>query len=122
MIQQLEISGVHMQVGDDLRKYVTRKIGNLDRFVPPASRQSLHVHVLLKETNKKGGKECICEVVATLPHEQITLKEGTMNIFAAVDITEAKLRAAFKKYKATHSNPRLHQRVIARLKRQPAQA
>lgn len=120
MIEHLEISGVHMQVGDDLRKYVTKKIGNLDRFIPAASRQSVHVRVLLKETNKKGAKDCICEIVTTLPHEQLTITEGTMNIFAAVDIAEAKLRMQLKRYKELHSNPRLHQRLMARLKRQPA--
>lgn len=120
MIQHLEISGVHMQVGDDLRKYVTKKIGGLDRFAPKTARQSLHVQVMLKEIKKKGGKECLCEITAHLPHDTLNVQEGTVNIFAAVDIAETKLRAQLKKYKALHANPRLHQRILTRLKRQPA--
>lgn len=120
MIQHLEISGVHMQVSDDLRKYVTKKIGGLDRFVPRVARQSLHVQIMLKETKQKGAKECICEIIVHLPHENLTVIEGTVNIFAAVDIAETKLRSQLRKYKELHANPRLHQRIISRLKRQPA--
>ncbi len=119
MVQHLEISGVHMQVGDDLRKYVAKKIGALDRFVPRAARTSLHMQVMLKETKQKGAKECICEVTVHLPHETLNVQEGTVNIFAAVDIAETKLRSQLRKYKATHANPRLHQRILTRFKRQP---
>ena len=120
MIQQLEISGVHMQVGDDLRKYVTKKIGNLDRFIPKMARESAHVQVMLKEVKQKEGKDCICEITVQLPHDTLNVKEGTVNIFAAVDIAETKLRAQLKKYKELHANPRLHQRMLTRLKRRPA--
>ncbi len=119
MIQQLEISGVHMSVGEDLRKYVIKKIGGLDRFVSRALRESIHAEVRLKEVKQKGQKECICEVVLHVPHETINVTEGTVNIFAAVDIAETKLRHQLKKYKETRVNPRLHRRVLTVLKRRP---
>ena len=31
MIKQLEIDGVHMTVGGDLKKYVNKKIGGLEK-------------------------------------------------------------------------------------------
>lgn len=120
MVQHLEITGIHMHVGDDLHKYIVKKIGNLEKFVPRAARPSAHMQVLLKEEQKKGAKQCICEVTVRLPHETINITEGTINIFAAVDIVEAKLRIALKKYKELHANPRLHQRVLTRFKRRPA--
>ena len=43
-----------------------------------------------------------------LPHEEFATKETTMNIFAAIDIVEAKLKNHLRKYKETHSNrPRI---------------
>ncbi|HSW74259.1 MAG TPA: ribosome-associated translation inhibitor RaiA [Candidatus Saccharimonadales bacterium] len=120
MIQQLEISGIHMEVGDDLRKYAGKKIGSLDRFVPRAARQSMHAHVQLKELKQKGAKECVCEVTITLPQETLNVTEGTVNIFAAVDIAETKLRAQLRKYKELHDNPRLHRRLLLRFRRKPA--
>jgi ribosomal subunit interface protein len=108
-----------MNVGDDLKKYVTRKIGRLDRFIPRSNRQSVHVEVKLKEGKAKDKNERTCEVILRLPHENITVKESTINICAAVDIVETKLHHQLKKYKEMHASPRFHQRVIARLKHRP---
>lgn len=119
MIQKLEIAGVHMQVGEDLKKYVAKKIGTLDRFAPRAARESLHAEVKLKESNAKGKQERTCEVILHLPHETITVKETTVNIYAAVDIVEEKLKTQLKKYKDLHSVSRFHRRVLTRLKRRP---
>lgn len=122
MIKRLEITGVHMEVGDDLRKYVIRKIGRLDRFIPKGSRESVHADIKLKEGKAKDKNERTCEVILHLPHETLTLKESTINIYAAIDIVEAKLHNQLKKYKDLHASPRFKQRLIARLKRRPALA
>ncbi len=117
MIERLEITGVHTEVNDKLRKYVTSKIGRLDRFMHRHTRESVHGEVILKEVKAKDKKQCVCEVVLHLPKETITVKEATVNMFAAVDIVEAKLKNLLKKYKETHGNPRLHQRMLARMRR-----
>ncbi len=118
MIKKLEISGVHMKLSEDLSKYVTKKIARLDRYLPRHARESAHAEVFLKETKIKAKKECTCEVVLHLPHDTITTKETTMNIFAAIDIVEAKLKNQLKKYKEKHSSLRLHRRVLSRIRRE----
>lgn len=117
MIQKLEINGVHTEVDTKLRRYAEKKIGKLDRFMSRHSRQSAHAEIFLKEAKAKDKKQCTCEVVLRLPHETITTKEATLNMYAAIDIVETKLRNQLKKYKGTHDNPRLHQRVLAKLRR-----
>ena len=119
MIKRLEINGVHMSVGDDLKKYVDKKIGRLDRFIPKAGRESVHVEVKLKESKAKDKNERTCEVIMHLPHENIMVKETTINIYAAVDIVEAKLHQQLRKYKSLHASPRLHQRLLTKLKHRP---
>jgi len=119
MIERLEINGVHMTVGDDIKKYVNKKIGGLEKYIPKHARKSVHMEVKLKEGKVKAREERTCEVIVTLPNEVLAVKETTINMFAAVDIVEAKLKSLLHKYKETHANPRLHQRVIARLKRRP---
>jgi len=116
MIKKLDIDGVHMTVGNDLRKYVSKKIGQLDKYIPRHARESAHFEVKLKEGKTKGQNERTCEVVAHLPHEILTLKETTVNIYAAVDIVEEKLKTQLHKYKELHANPRLRQRLVARFK------
>lgn len=116
MISRLEISGVHTDVDSNLKKYISKKIGRLDRFIPKQSRESMHVIVKLKEGKARGSSERTCEVIAHLAHDDITIKETTINMYAAIDIAEAKLRNQFKKYKDLHTSPRLHQRLLTHLK------
>jgi len=117
MIKKLEINGVHTVANDDLKKYVTKKIGKLDRFLPRNARESAHAEVFLKESKQKNKKQCTCEVVLYLPQGTIVSKESTMNMYAAVDIVETKLKNQIKKYKDTHGTRGLHRKVLARLRR-----
>jgi putative sigma-54 modulation protein len=116
MIKKIEINAVHAQVDEDLEKYVTKKIANLDKYMPKHARESAHAEVKLKESKAKNKKQCQCEVILHLPKETITVKESTINMYAAVDIVEAKLKNQIKKYKEMHDSPRIHQRVMRRLK------
>ncbi|MEK7602672.1 MAG: ribosome-associated translation inhibitor RaiA [Patescibacteria group bacterium] len=118
MIEHLEISGVHTTVTPELQKYVNKKIGKLDRFIPRYARESAHFEVHLKESKAKDKKQCTCEVKLHMPGESFTIKESTINMFAAVDIVEAKLKNHIKKYKEKHGVGRLHKRVLTKLRRQ----
>lgn len=118
MIKKLEIDGIHMTVGDDLKKYVNKKIGGLEKYIPKHARKSVHVDVKLKEGKIKTRVERTCEAIVHLPNEVITVSETTINMFAAVDIVEEKLKNLLRKYKEKHAVPRLRQRVMARLKRE----
>lgn len=102
MIQQLEISSVHEQTDEALKKYVTKKIGGLDKYIPRHARKSAAAEVFLRESQSKGGKQHSCEVNLSLPEETINAKEATMNMYAAVDIVTAKLKNQIKSYKETH--------------------
>lgn len=120
MIKKLEISGVHTVATEDLKKYITKKIGRLDHYMPKSAKASAHAEVLVKEAKAKDKNKCTCEVILYLPQETITVKEATVNMFAAVDIVEAKLKNQLKKYKDLHTSPKLHRRLMARLRRREA--
>jgi ribosomal subunit interface protein len=112
-----EINGVHSKVDDKLRKYINKKIGSLDKYVPRHARASAYAEVRLKEFKSKDKKQCSCEVILHVPIENIAVKETTINMFAAVDIAEEKLKHALRKYKDVHDKPRLHRRIAARIRR-----
>lgn len=120
MIQKLEINGVHTVLTPELKKYITRKIGKLDRYMARHTRVSAHAEIFVKEKMIKAKKECICEVVLHLPGATIRTEEATINMFAAVDIVEAKLKNQLKKYKDTHNAHRIHRKVLLRLRRSEA--
>jgi putative sigma-54 modulation protein len=103
---KLDIDGIHNLGNKDLPRYITKKIGGLDKYIPRHARRSAHAEVKVKEDKIKDKKECTCEVIMHLPHETITAKETTMNMFAAVDIVEEKVKTQLRKYKAKHG--RMH--------------
>ena len=108
---KIEISGVHYQVTDDIKKYIYKKIGKIDRLLPRAARPSAHAEVKLRQSKSKDKKQFTCEVVLYLPSDKITIHESTVNMFAAVDIVEAKLKNQLKKYKDKHTFGR-HREVV----------
>jgi putative sigma-54 modulation protein len=100
MIKQIDIVGDGVELKDDLKKYITKKVGRLDRYVSRQARKSARAEVKMSETTSKNAAgKYECEVLLHLPEHQITAKEATINMFAAVDIVETKLKNQLHKYK-----------------------
>ncbi len=107
MIKNIAIANNGEEISDELEQYINKKIGKLDRHLKRSQRGSVRADVKLREsTSKKTGKKCSCEVILHIPGAKLTAKESTMNMFAAVDIVEAKLQNQLKKYKDKHSQSR----------------
>lgn len=96
MIERIEIVGKQLTITEDMKKYVEKKIGKLDKLMAKNARESVHAEVILHE-EKTGANKFMCEVVLHMPHETIAVKESTINIFAAIDIVEKKLINRLKK-------------------------
>lgn len=122
MITQIDITGIQYEAKEDIKKYIRKKIGRLDRFVPRHARNSIKAEVILKELKTKADRNQ-CEVILHLPEQMITAKDSTINMFAAVDIVEKKLKNQLNKYKATHGgDPQdRHGRLRKLLRRKPRQ-
>ena len=117
MLQKLEITGIHLDVGEPLRKYIVQKFGSLDRYIPQHSRESAHMEVRMLETKIEGRKQPVCEVTLHLPRELITLKEHGATQYAAVDVIEAKLKLKIKDYKEKLTGSERSQHLWGRLRR-----
>ncbi|MBP9667219.1 ribosome-associated translation inhibitor RaiA [Candidatus Saccharibacteria bacterium] len=102
MIHSISVTGVKFDLDDTTKKYVRKKIGRLDRFLPRHARKSVTAEVILKEVNRSHGNKYEAEVVLHVPEKQLTAKDSTLNVLAAVDIVEAKLANQLRKYKDTH--------------------
>lgn len=117
MLQKFEIHGVHTKVDDKLQTYINKKIGRLDRYIARHCRDSVHGEVHLKETNVKDKNRYICEVTFHMPQQNIVVKERALNMYAAIDIAEVKLKQQLQKYKELHGSGKMHRRIIARFSR-----
>lgn len=99
MIKKIDITGIHAEVEPDVAKYVKKKIAKLDSYMPKHARKSAHAEVRLKQEKVKTKKQSTCEVLLYVPGEIITAKETTVNMYAAIDIVEEKLKSQLRKYK-----------------------
>ncbi len=102
MIQSITLTGVHVDIDEATKKYVLKKIGRLDRFLPRHARKSVTAEVILKEVNRKHGNKYEAEVVLNVPDKKLTASDSTLNMMAAIDIVESKLANQLRKYKDKH--------------------
>lgn len=116
MIQHIEISGVRYTADETTKKYVTKKIGRLDQYVPRHARKTMSAEVVLKEVNRTNGNKYECDIKLILPGKTLNAQDSTMNMLAAVDIVEAKLVQQLRKYKETSEPKKGWRARLARIK------
>ena len=111
-----DITARNFEVDDKVREYLEKKIGGLDRFLPRNARENARAEAVLShDPNATESSQYTCEVIIGVPGERIMSKESTINIYAAIDIVEAKLRAQLAKYKAKHTTEKRRSRMLMRL-------
>ncbi len=99
MIESIEITGEKYDLDETTKKYVMKKIGRLDRFLPRHARKSVAAEVKLRQINGSHGNKYEAEVILHVPDKILTATDSTLNMLAAVDIVEAKIVAQLHKYK-----------------------
>ena len=102
MIQSITISGVKYTPDEKTKKYVMKKIGRLDRFLPRHARKTASADVKLRQVNRDHGNKYEAEIILNVPDKHLTAKDSTVNMLAAIDIVEQKLANQLKKYKDSH--------------------
>ncbi len=117
MLHITEITGIKYEVDELTRKYVQKKIGRLERYLPRHARKSAAAEVKIKQIDKSHGNKYEVEVIVSVPEKILTAKDSTSNVMAAVDIVEAKLAGQLRRYK-TETIPHIGQRnILSRFKR-----
>lgn len=97
---KLDLTGHRYELDENLIEYVEKKIGELERYLPKESRVTAHGIVTLSyDPSGKEGNHYVCEGIVNVPHAKLQSKEGTGNMYAAVDLVEAKLKVQIARYK-----------------------
>ena len=117
MIRNLTITGVKYELTDTTKKYVEKKIGSLDKYLPRHARKSVSADVKIKQIDNPGGNKYEVDVIINVPEKVITAKDSTMNVLAAVDIVEAKLNGQLRKYKQANVPHIGFRKVLSKFKR-----
>ncbi len=63
MIASIDITGIQYNVSEKMQKYVTDRVGKLDRYVPAHARKSLVADVKLRQVNRDHGNKYEAEII-----------------------------------------------------------
>jgi putative sigma-54 modulation protein len=93
---QLSITGKNLEITDSLRKYVEKKIGRLDRYLP----NIIDARVDLLVENTRAAKDSQVAQI-TLRTKQTTLRaeESSADMFASIDAVLEKMQRQIDRYK-----------------------
>lgn len=115
MIDKIEITGNNYNIEEGLRKYTMKRIGKLDRYLPKGSKKDVVVKVVVKGIDKAKAQKYELSAAMEIPGGKvIAAKDESTNVFAGVDILEAKLMGQIRRYKL-ESTPHLRKNPLQRL-------
>jgi putative sigma-54 modulation protein len=105
MIEKIDISGSNFKVEESFKKYVEKRIGKLDRYLPRQNRKDVVAKVVVTEVNRDHGNKYELSVSLNIPGGKVlAAKDEASNIFAGIDIIEAKLTGQIRRYKTENTN------------------
>lgn len=100
MIEKIEISGNGYKIEESFKKYVEKRIGKLDRYLPKGSKKDVVCKLVVSEIGKgKSDKFEISAAMETTGGKVLAARDECSNIFAGVDLVEAKLLGQIRRYK-----------------------
>ncbi len=100
MIEKIEVTGNGYKVEDSLRKYAEKRLGKLDRYLPRTAKKDIVTKMIVSEIGKNKGEKFEISVAMDIPGGKvIAAKDECSNVFAGVDLVEAKLTGQIRRYK-----------------------
>ena len=100
MIEKIDITGNGFKVEDGFKKYVNKRIGKLDRYLPRGSKKDVVAKVIVSEIGKGKTEKYEISVAMDIPGGKvIAAHDECSNVFAGIDLVEAKITGQIRRYK-----------------------
>ena len=115
MISKIEINSNGYKVDEPFRKYVEKRLGKLDKYLPRGMKKGASVKTTINEIGKKKSEKY--EIIASMDingGKEIVAKDECANVFAGIDLVEAKLTGQIRRYKL-EMHPHRQKRGLKRL-------
>lgn len=94
---QLSITGKNLEINDNLRKYVEKKIGRLDRYLPNI--MDGRVELTVDEGARAAEDRQIAQVTLRTKNATLRAEEASGDMFASVDAVFEKMQRQADRYK-----------------------
>ncbi len=109
------MTGNEYKIEESFRKYAEKKIGRLDRYLPRGAKKDVVARLVVAEIGKNKGEKYEVTVAMEIPGGKVlAAKDECSNVFAGVDLVEAKLMGQIRRYKL-ESQPHRQKRSLKNL-------
>jgi ribosomal subunit interface protein len=106
------------EADNKLLDYLRDKLEGLEKYLPKSARDNVHTHIMLEEDpSGREANQCVCEIVMNVDGTTLVSREGTINMYAAIDVAEAKIKSQIQTLKdkqTDHHRARLFSRLLRR--------
>ena len=102
MIDNIEINGNSYKVEEPLRRYAKKRLSKLDRYLPRGFKKDIVAKVAVRVIGNSKNRSEKYEISAALEipgGKVIAARDECSNVFAGVDLVEAKLLGQIRRYK-----------------------
>jgi len=102
MIKNINISCISYEIDNTVKKYVVKKIGKLDKYLPRHARKSLIIDIKLIDRSKKRNNDdqkYEAEIILNIPGKVINAKGLSYSMISAIDAVSAKVESQLRDYK-----------------------
>ena len=111
-----DVTGRNYELDDKIVKYIEEKLGGLEKYLPRRVRGTAQMAVvLIDDANGREDNRYVCDAVLSLPGAKLHSSEGAINMYASIDIVDAKLHAQLRTYKDKQVNEPRRSRMLTRL-------
>lgn len=108
----LQVTGRHFELDDKIQDYVNSKIGGLDKYMPRNYKNISGAVVLAEDKSNRQDNSFCCEAKLDVPGEHVFASESTVNMYAAIDIVEQKLKQQILRFKDKHEPGKNRRRLL----------
>ncbi len=99
-----DITSRNFEADAKIKSYIDDKIGGLERFIPKSQRSTATAQVVIQDDpSGREDNRFVCDAIVMVHGQKFVATEGTVNIYAAVDIVEAKLKSQLSEHKAKYA-------------------
>ncbi len=115
---QIQLTGRKYEIDKELKKYVNRKLGRLDKYLPRQHKaKGMSVEIFRDPSGKEDNRYKV-KAILEVAGPDIVAETATINPHSAIDIVEQKLRLQIKRYKDKNAPRRFRiKEMMGRLRR-----
>ncbi len=112
MIKHFDITYDQAAADPAVEKYLKRKIGHVDRYLSRHTQSGTRIEAVLGATNAPNEPGVTCQLTLYLPNKAIRVSETNINMYAAIDIVELKLKQQLQGYRRKRAAGFVRRRLL----------